>query len=119
MGADLFGSFAESTCAALVLGSNSIVNASDEITFESLIFVLMIPAVGILVCLFVTTFITEGREIQKNDKVESSLKNQLIFSTLGLLPVLFIISLLFMPTFTLVSTSNAEGIPLKIEKTYF
>lgn len=69
MGADLFGSFAESTCAALVLGGNSILNSSNEISFDSMIFVLVIPAVGILICLFVTTIITEGREIEDNKKV--------------------------------------------------
>lgn len=52
MGSDLFGSLAESTCAALVLGatSNEIV-----ITPNAMYFPLMITSVGILVS-FVTTF---------------------------------------------------------------
>lgn len=52
MGADLFGSLAESTCAALVVGSTSleIIAESDAIYFP-----LMITAVGIIAS-FITTF---------------------------------------------------------------
>ena len=58
MGADLFGSFAEATCASLVIGSNSIMNANNEIEFSSLIFIMLIPAIGIILCLIVTSIIT-------------------------------------------------------------
>lgn len=52
MGADLFGSLAEATCAALVVGSTSLeLSATPNATY----FPLMITAVGIL-CSFITTF---------------------------------------------------------------
>ena len=52
MGADLFGSLAESTCAALVVGATS----KDLLEFpNAMFFPLMVTAVGILVS-FVTTF---------------------------------------------------------------
>ena len=51
MGADLFGSFAEATCAALVLGGNSLTDVDGILDISKLIFVLLIPAVGILVCI--------------------------------------------------------------------
>lgn len=52
MGADLFGSLAESTCAALVVGATSteLITTTDAIYFP-----LMITAVGI-VASFITTF---------------------------------------------------------------
>jgi Na+/H+-translocating membrane pyrophosphatase len=57
MGADLFGSFAESTCAALVISSNTlfatnIIGASSNvIALQNLMFPLTMIAVGIVVCL--------------------------------------------------------------------
>jgi len=46
MGADLFGSLAESTCAALVVGSTSLELIT---TNDALYFPLMITAAGIIV----------------------------------------------------------------------
>ena len=56
MGADLFGSFAESTCAALVIACTSISSVDNIYHFSTFIVVLGIPAVGILVSL-VTSYI--------------------------------------------------------------
>ncbi len=58
MSADLFGSFAESTCAALVIGGNSITGRDDVLSFGTFLFVLCIPAVGVLVSIVVTALIT-------------------------------------------------------------
>jgi len=60
MSADLFGSFAEATSAALVIGSNSIEAIDGSLHIDNLIFVLAIPAIGILICIAVTYIITEG-----------------------------------------------------------
>ena len=58
MGSDLFGSFAESTCAALIISGNYL---SGLIEFGSLhpninflFYPLNIAAVGILVCVFIS-----------------------------------------------------------------
>jgi inorganic pyrophosphatase len=52
MGADLFGSFAESTCAALVISSTTLFATGDNhIYIQNLMFPLLLVAVGILVCL--------------------------------------------------------------------
>ena len=55
MGSDLFGSLAESTCAALVVGATSpdLINTTDAMYFP-----LMITAAGILVS-FVTQFFAD------------------------------------------------------------
>lgn len=55
MGADLFGSLAEATCAALVIGATSpeLVNNTDAIYFP-----LLLTAVGIFASFFTTFFAT-------------------------------------------------------------
>lgn len=53
MGSDLFGSFAESTCAALVMLSNTqeLINHKESIYYP-----LLISAVGILACFITSIF---------------------------------------------------------------
>lgn len=60
MSADLFGSFAEATCAALVIGGNSIIDLEGHAHFEMFMFVLLIPAIGIIASIIVSSLITEG-----------------------------------------------------------
>lgn len=52
MGSDLFGSFAESTVAALVVSGNS----PDLLINSHYLYPLLISATGILVCLLTTVF---------------------------------------------------------------
>lgn len=54
MGSDLFGSFAESTVAALVISGDS----PDLIKNGYYFYPLLISATGILICLLTTLFIT-------------------------------------------------------------
>jgi H+-translocating diphosphatase len=70
MGADLFGSLAESTCAALVVGATSIELATGV---DAIYFPLMITAVGILVS-FVTTFFATNVQTVTKDNVETIVK---------------------------------------------
>ena len=83
MGADLFGSFAESTCAALVISSVSSLGGD----FVSMSYPLMISAVGILVCLATTFVATDLRPARLVTEIESTLKMQLILSTTLATPV--------------------------------
>jgi H(+)-translocating pyrophosphatase len=78
MGADLFGSLAESTCAALVVGSTSddLVQNTDAIYFP-----LLITGVGVLAS-FVTTFLATNLGRVTKENVERTVKIQLIVSTL-------------------------------------
>lgn len=71
MGADLFGSLAESTCAALVVSATSqqlVFDAPDAIYFP-----LMVTSVGILVSFVTTFFATNFISINK-DNVETAVK---------------------------------------------
>jgi len=92
MSADLFGSFAEATCAALVIGSNSLENINGKMEMDQIIFVLGIPAIGILACIVISYLIAEGKEIERGAEVEGELKRQLILSTGILIPCLYIIA---------------------------
>ena len=71
MGSDLFGSFAESTCAALVVMSNTqdLINNPDCIYFP-----LMISAVGIIACFFTSIYGIYFDKVDKVEKIENALK---------------------------------------------
>jgi inorganic pyrophosphatase len=91
MGSDLFGSLAESTCAALVVGATSseLIQTQDAIYFP-----LMITAVGIFASFITTFFATHFTKVDVNN-VESTVKWQLIISTilmtLAVLPLIFLL----------------------------
>lgn len=53
MGSDLFGSFAESTCACLIISSTS----AELVSQNAIYFPLLISAAGIIICIF-TSFIS-------------------------------------------------------------
>jgi inorganic pyrophosphatase len=76
MGADLFGSLAEATCAALVVSGSSIDLLS---TPDAIFFPMFISAVGILAS-FIAQFLVAFGEINK-ENVESKLKMQLVWSS--------------------------------------
>lgn len=70
MGSDLFGSLAESTCAALVVGSTSTELCN---TVDALYFPLWVTAAGIIVSFFTTFFATHLRKATL-DNVENIVK---------------------------------------------
>jgi H(+)-translocating pyrophosphatase len=93
MGADLFGSFAESTCAAMVIASQGGLYNS----YSTMMFPLMISATGILVCM-VTSFVASHIQTVRNlNGVEPVLKLQLLISTLLETPVIFLLSYYVLP----------------------
>ena len=96
MGADLFGSFAEATCAALVISGTS----RDPVltgSWAALMFPLLITASGVMVCLitsFVATHLSPVKEIKD---IEKSLKLQLIISTVLMTPTLYVVAISSLP----------------------
>jgi len=89
MGSDLFGSFAEATCAALVIGSSSASNLED---WDMLMFPLCVSAVGIFVCLLASFIATDLWPVRKEGDVETALKTQLIATTLLMLPAVYLLA---------------------------
>lgn len=70
MGADLFGSLAESTCAALVVGATSLELVQTE---NAMLFPLLITSAGIIVS-FVTSFFATNIMKITMDSVERAVK---------------------------------------------
>ena len=98
MGADLFGSLAESTCAALVVGATS---AELGTTTDAIYFPLMITSVGILVS-FVTTFFATNLMTVTKDNVETIVKWQLIISTILMSAAIIPLTLILPPQITFI-----------------
>lgn len=79
MGSDLFGSYAESSCAALFVASISSFGINHD--FVAMSFPLIISSMGIMVCLITTLVATDVFEIKTVSEIEPSLKRQLLIST--------------------------------------
>ncbi|MFQ6650174.1 hypothetical protein Gotur_023332 [Gossypium turneri] len=80
MGSNLFGSYAESSCAALFVASISSFGINHDFTAMS--YPLIISSMGIVVCLITTLFATDMFEIKNVREIEPSLKRQLLISTI-------------------------------------
>jgi len=95
MGADLFGSFAESTCATLVIAAATpaLVNAG----WGAVVFPLLVSSSGIIVCLVTSFFATHIWKVEKEADVELTLKLQLIITTLLMVPAVFGLGYAFLP----------------------
>jgi len=103
MGADLFGSFAEASCACLV-----VMAASPDLQgqFAAMMFPLLISAGGILACFF-TSFIATNFSPVKNAKgVERALRVQLIMSTVITTIVLIPLAFFYLPDEFCVAMNN-------------
>ena len=96
MGSDLFGSYAESSCAALVVASIS--SFGIEHDFTAMCYPLLVSSIGILVCLITTLFATDFFEIKVVDEIQTALKKQLIISTILMTIGVAIVSFIALPT---------------------
>ncbi len=93
MGSDLFGSFAESTCAALVVSASS----RELVQGGNYLFPLILSAGGILVCIITSFFATHVITVTEKPKIEKSLRYQLIISSVLLTPLIILLSLYALP----------------------
>jgi len=101
MGSDLFGSFAESTCAALVIGSSIGVSGG----WAAMVFPVVVSAVGIFVCLLCSFIATHIWTVKKESDVERALKVQLISTTIVMVPAVYYAAITYLPaTFDLHAT---------------
>merc|ERR1712238_7765 len=101
MGSDLFGSFAEATCAALVLGSSIALSGG----WDAMVFPVSVSAVGIFVCLVCSFIATDIKPVKSEADVESALKLQLISTTVLMIPAVYFAAVYYLPaTFELQST---------------
>jgi H+-translocating diphosphatase len=87
MGSDLFGSFGEAACAAMLIGSACV--AIQQAGWSALVFPLYISAVGIVVCLLCSFIATHLYPVRKEEDIEAALKVQLLSTSIGLTAVLY------------------------------
>jgi len=93
MGADLFGSFAESTCAALVLAAASPLKAE----WASLMYPVLISSLGIVVGLLTLFLRKVFYPVKDMPDVEKALKGILVISTILMTPVVLYLSKICLP----------------------
>ncbi|CAM9490508.1 unnamed protein product [Ascophyllum nodosum] len=95
MGADLFGSYAESTCAALVIAASTpdLVKAG----WAAIVFPMEVSAAGLLVCLVSSFLATDLMPVKKEKDIEFALKLQLIVTTIVMVPVTYFLAVCFLP----------------------
>lgn len=74
MGADLFGSFAESTCAALVVSSTNFGIGGNKVEIGDLMYPLLVSAFGILASLLTSIVAIYVTKVNVIEKIESTLK---------------------------------------------
>lgn len=109
MGSDLFGSYAESSCAALFVASISSFGISHDYTAMS--YPLIISSMGIVVCLITTLFATDLFEIKKVNEIEPSLKRQLLISTVLMTAGIAAVTFVALPSeFTLFSFGTNKAV---------
>jgi inorganic pyrophosphatase len=87
MGADLFGSFAESTCASLVIAATAIQSAENPVEkpWELLMFPIAISASGIVVCAICSFVATDVWKVTSQAKIEIVLKVQMVLTAVMML----------------------------------
>jgi H+-translocating diphosphatase len=97
MSADLFGSFAESTCAALVLSCNTLVGTGCDFYISNFFYPLLIIAFGIFICILVSTLAIFCMKVDIYAQIETTLKVQLIVSTLILVGMIYLAAAITYP----------------------
>ncbi|GFR45263.1 hypothetical protein Agub_g6369 [Astrephomene gubernaculifera] len=120
MGADLFGSFAESTCAALVISAVSSLGRDHD--YSGMMFPLLVSATGIIVCLLTTFIATDLKPAKVISEIEHTLKMQLIISTLLMTPVALGVAMTALPaefTLSVPSSSTDKAFDEKTVKNWY
>ncbi|KAF8727114.1 hypothetical protein HU200_019620 [Digitaria exilis] len=109
MGSDLFGSYAESTCAALFVASIS--EFGKEHKYTAQMFPLLISATGLLVCLVTTLFATDLAKVRRAADVGPALKRQILISTVLMTGAIAAVTYLSLPpSFTLFDAGNVKHV---------
>ncbi|KQK07378.1 pyrophosphate-energized vacuolar membrane proton pump [Brachypodium distachyon] len=95
MGSDLFGSYAESSCAALFVASIS--SFGVEHNMAAMMYPLLISAMGIVVCMVTTFVATDFVEVKEVRDVGPALKRQILVSTVLMTAGIAAVSFLVLP----------------------
>ena len=109
MGSDLFGSLAESSCAALVIGASSVELVNSP---SGLLFPLMISASGIIISIITSFFATNIMRVDKDYQIERTLKWQLFISTILMTPTLYGLAVWMLPQNFVINGIVTKSTPL-------
>ncbi len=103
MGADLYGSFAESTCACLVIAAQS----CDFVTggWRAICFPLLTASAGMVVCATASIFATEIFTASHEHRIELVLRLQLVITAVLILPAVVIVG-----DWSLPATFHIDGV---------
>lgn len=106
MGSDLFGSFGEASCAALVIAAGS---ADLAASFTAMMYPLLITAAGIIVCMGTALIAATNSGVKRADDIEPALKRQLLVSTIAATLVMIAVTDFALPeTFTIGATHTTK-----------
>jgi len=94
MGSDLFGSFGEATCAALIIASTS---NELSLNFGSMMYPLVITAVGLVVCMLTSFLASTWCTVKDKKSVEPALALQLVLPTILNSVLLLVFTFLCLP----------------------
>jgi H(+)-translocating pyrophosphatase len=104
IGADIFGSFAESSCAALIIGATS-----EELVFSQnafYFFPLMVSSTGLIVSIFTSFCALTCMKPVTPEGLDRTLKWHLIISTIIMTPAIYILAYTSLPTIFHFTTVN-------------
>lgn len=110
MGSDLFGSFAEATCAALVIGHSIGIDGSEYGDWDAMCFPVIVSAVGIIVCILCSFLATHILPVKNEAGVEKALKLQLISTTILMIPTVYLTADAFLPREINIAATVGNGI---------
>eukprot|EP00397_Hematodinium_sp_SG-2012_P004481 GEMP01004493.1.p1 GENE.GEMP01004493.1~~GEMP01004493.1.p1 ORF type:complete len:797 (+),score=190.98 GEMP01004493.1:155-2392(+) len=103
MGADLFGSFAEATCAAMVISASNLTLSRN---FTSMMYPLLISSTGIVIGIITLLIVDMFYKVKELPDIEKALKGVLIISTILETPVVVGLSYVCFPVAVTLSGSQ-------------
>eukprot|EP00922_Rhytidocystis_sp_ex-Travisia-forbesii_P009059 GHVS01013204.1.p1 GENE.GHVS01013204.1~~GHVS01013204.1.p1 ORF type:complete len:742 (+),score=79.89 GHVS01013204.1:121-2346(+) len=111
MGADLFGSLAEASCAGLVIAGASTMATSSAPglaeTWSGLMFPVVLSSAGIIVGILTIIIINMFFKVKTSEDIEKSLKAVLVVSTILETPLVIFLSWFFLPSSFMISTAGS------------
>merc|ERR1719162_1802554 len=112
MGADLFGSFAEATCAALVVGASSASFGEKGIAgnYSAMMFPVLISSTGILVGIVTLCLVNFVYPVRDLPDIEKALKGVLVISTVLETPVILALAKFVYPESKFSLADDAQDI---------
>ena len=98
MGADLFGSFAEATCAAMVIAGSSSASTGIAFNWPAMLFPLLLSSTGIIVGVITMVIIGTFYKVKELADIEKCLKAVLVVSTVLQTPLTFYLAYNTLPS---------------------